>query len=458
MSQWVEVELAGADLGDARRAGRLRRLVCQLSQDPQGSFNRACPTAAQRKAAYRFFGNQQVEPQRVLAAHTASTWRRMAAQRRVLVVQDTTSLNYATHPATKDLGPLENEHTRGFLLHSALAVTEQGAPLGLVHQQAWARPEAPPAAARDERAWGERESYKWQRTVEAVAHKAVAGCEYVIIGEREADVYGLLASPRPAGVELLVRSAQDRRVEQPQRRLHAAAMSGPAAGAVVVEVSRTGKRTLRQAICEVRFQQVTLRPPKVVAPGVNAQPVTIWVVGVVERHPPQGEEPVSWILMSTQPVTTLAEAIACVQLYSRRWVVERDHYVLKSGCSLEHKQLRERVRLERVQAVYAIVAWRLLSITYQARVNPQDSCEPTFTRTEWQVLYAYHHRQAYPAGAAPPTIEQAVQWVGKLGGHWGRRGDAAPGVKVLWQGLTKLAALVEGFTLSQTLLQGTRSG
>jgi hypothetical protein len=457
MQRWIEIELAGADLGDARREQRLRTLVSQLSRNPQGTFNHACPTAAHKKAAYRFFDNDQVEPQQVLASHVDRTWRRMGAYRRVLVVQDTTSLNYVTHPAAAGLGRLENAHARGFLLHSALAVSEDGEPLGLVHQETWARDEQP-AKGGHERPWVERESYKWQRTVEAVAKRAVEGGEYIIIGDRESDVYGLLASHRPAGIELLVRSAQNRRVEEHPGGLHEAATSGPAAGTMVVEVGRGAKRTPRKARCEVRYRQLTLRPPTPAAPGVSAEPIEIWVVAIVERHPPRGEAPLCWILIATWPVTSLEEAVRCARLYSRRWLVERYHFVLKSGCSLEHKQLRERIRLERVQAVYAIVAWRLLSITYQARIHPQGSCEPMFTGTEWQVLYAYHHQQAYPAGAAPPTMEQAVQWVGKLGGHWGRRGDGAPGVKILWQGLTKLAALVEGFTLSQTLLQGARSG
>jgi len=304
-----------------------------------------------------------------------------------------------------------------------------------VHQETWARGEPPGGDAHD-RPWVERESYKWQRTVEAVSKRAVAGVEYIIIGDRESDVYGLLASPRPAGIELLVRSAQDRRVEGYEGRLHETAMSGPAAGTMVVEVGRGAKRTPRKARCEVRFRELTLRPPAGVAPGGLAAPVRIWVVAIRERHPPRGEAPLCWILIATWPVTSLEEAVRCVRLYSRRWLVERYHFVLKSGCRLEAKQLRERIRLERVQAVYAIVAWRLLSITYQARINPKGSCAPTFSGTEWQVLYAYHHQRAYPAGEPPPTMEQAVQWVAKLGGHWGRRGDGAPGVKVLWQGLT----------------------
>jgi hypothetical protein len=459
MQAWVNVELAGADFGDARREKRLRSLVDALSRHPQGTFNQACRGAAAKKAAYRFFGNDRIDPQQVLAPHFERTWQRMGGHPLVVVVQDTTSLNYVSHPATAGLGPLENAYTRGFVLHSALAVSAEGEPLGLVHQETWARDEGEPDAAEgDERSWAQRESYKWQRTVETVAARRVEGVQYVIVGDRESDVYGLLASPRPAGIELVVRSAQDRRVEQHEGRLQQAASAGAAAGTMVVQVGRASKRAPRRATCEVRYRQLTLRPPKHPLPGVPVTPVTVWVVAIRERRPPRGEAPLEWVLITTWAVNSFEQAVRCAQLYSRRWLVERYHFVLKSGCRLEEKQLRERIRLERVQAVYAIVAWRLLAITYQARINPKGSCEPTFTHIEWQVLYAYLHRQAYPAPQPSPTMEQAVQWVAKLGGFWGRRGDGAPGVKVLWQGLTKLHALVDGFLVAQILPRAARSG
>lgn len=154
----------------------------------------------------------------------------------------------------------------------------------------------------------------------------------------------------------------------------------------------------------------------------------------------------------------LEGAVQVAKFYSLRWLVERYHFVLKSGCRLEEAELREQVRLERLQAVYTIVAWRLLSITYQARCQPESSCEPTFTRLEWQLLYAFHHRHPYPEGQQPPTIKEAVRWLGKLGGFWGRKGDGPPGVKVLWRGLIRLYSLVEGYHLSSVLAAQTRCG
>lgn len=126
--------------------------------------------------------------------------------------------------------------------------------------------------------------------------------------------------------------------------------------------------------------------------------------------------------------------------------------MLKSGCRIEAAQLRNWPRLHRLEAIYSIVAWRLLTLTYQARLHPESPCEPALSRDEWTVLYAQHnHRLPHPHEPAP-TLGQVVMWIAQLGGYWGRKQDAPPGVKVLWRGLMRLSAMVEGFNLAFSLL------
>jgi len=462
MQTWVRAELAGVDLGDERLGERLVKLVDQLSQNPQGTFNEACPGAADKKAAYRFFSNTRVEAEAILEAHFESTWERVQQARgRILVVQDSTSVDYGTHPHAEGLGPLETEHSRGFLVHSALALTEQGVPLGLLHQARWTRDPAETGKrnTRRERLWQEKESYKWQRTVEKIGAGQPAEKSFIIIGDRESDVYGLLATPRPAGVELLVRSAQDRRLQEEEGFLHAALTRGPAAGQVLVEVARGKERNPRTAVCEVRFRRVTLRPPRHADAGVPKAPVEVWAVAITELHPPKGETALRWVLLATWPIESFPQALEVASFYSKRWIVERYHFVLKSGCRIEAAQLRDWPRLERLEAVYAIIAWRLLAITYLARLHPAEPCEPMLSREEWQVLYAHHHHRLAGEQEPVPTLAQAVDWIAKLGGYWGRRSDAPPGVKVLWRGLQHLQGMVEGFRLASFLSQSEqRSG
>jgi hypothetical protein len=202
-----------------------------------------------------------------------------------------------------------------------------------------------------------------------------------------------------------------------------------------------------------------LRPPRHADAGVPKAPVEVWAVAITELHPPKGETALRWVLLATWPIESFPQALEVASFYSKRWIVERYHFVLKSGCRIEAAQLRDWPRLERLEAVYAIIAWRLLAITYLARLHPAEPCEPMLNREEWQVLYAHHHHRLAGEQEPVPTLAQAVDWIAKLGGYWGRRSDAPPGVKVLWRGLQHLQGMVEGFRLASFLSQSEqRSG
>jgi hypothetical protein len=454
MQAWVQGELASVDVGDQRRNHRFRVLVQQCSVNPQATFNGVCPTKADKKAAYRFIANEKIDPVAMREAHHDSTWRRASSYGRVLVLQDTTSMDFTRHHTTEGLGHLDSQYARGFLVHSALAATQDGEPLGVVHQEIWVRQEEDLGKSheRRKRPWQDKESFKWQQTVETVQKGLPAAIECIVVGDRESDVYGLLASARPKHIQLLVRSAQDRVVVHNERRLHNALRQAPVAGTMVVDVARARNREPRQAVCDVRYEQFTLAPPRNADPGVPKVPVTVWATSVTERHPPRGELAVHWILLATWPVESFDEAVECAQLYSRRWLVERYHFVLKSGCRIEQAELRTQERLERLLAIYCIVAWRLLAMTYRARSNATSCCELLFAPLEWRLLYAHEHGGAHaPENADAPTLQQAVLWTAKLGGYWARKSDRPPGVKVLWRGLIRLHDMVLGFSLAASL-------
>jgi hypothetical protein len=64
---------------------------------------------------------------------------------------------------------------------------------------------------------------------------------------------------------------------------------------------------------------------------------------------------------------------------------------------------------------------------------------------EWQALYAHATGAAATPATPVPTIEQATIWIGRLGGHLGRKRDGMPGVRTLWRGWRDLAILVAGY-------------
>ena len=213
-------------------------------------------------------------------------------------------------------------------------------------------------------------------------------------------------------------------------------------------IRRQPERPARLARVEVRWRELELQPSTYGRPRPASPPVPVTAIYVREiGGPPQGP-PVEWMLLTTLPVATLAEAGRCVQYYTWRWLIERYHYTLKSGCRLEDSQLRTERALERLVVLYSAVAWRLLWLTYEARRDSTQPCTVAFTVREWETLFRVQRGPQAPLPAAPPPLGEVVRWLGQLGGHPGRRGDSEPGVKVLWRGLTRLQDILIGFELA----------
>lgn len=444
IENWAAHELGAAELGDARRTARLVELARVLALKPSASLPAATEDYAQLKAAYRFFDNAAVEPAAVLAAHVQATYARLQRVPRVLAVQDTTLLDWTDHPQTRGLGPLASARQQGLIVHSTMAFSPDHVPLGLLAQEVWARDAAEYAALPDHkaRAITEKESHKWLTSLAALgpARRACPTTQLISVGDREADVYDLFIAERPPGVDLLVRATQNRGVEaQPERRLWAAVASQPVAADLMVQVPRHAQQPARSAQLSVRWRKVTFKPPKHRA-SEHLPSVALWVVWAVELAPPSGVPPLDWLLLTSVPVNNGAEAMERLDWYSVRWGIEVWHKVLKSGCRLEQRQLETAERLQRCLVVYSVIAWRILYAVWLSRTLPDIACTALLEPDEWQALYCAIHRVAQPP-ATPPSLHQAIRWIGQLGGFLARKRDGEPGATVLWKGFQRLADL-----------------
>jgi hypothetical protein len=447
---WAIQEVGAAALGDRRRTRRLTHLLSDLAARPEVSLPAACVTPAATKAAYRFFADAAIAPAAIQEAHRAATVERLRGAPTLLALQDTTALDCTPHPAVAGVGPLAYPGQRGLWLHSVLAATPDGTPLGLLDQQTWARdPDvSSQRQTRRQRPTAAKESQRWL-TAQAVTDVIVPpGPQVITVADREADIYDLLALPRPAQHEVLIRASHNRRVQAEERYLWEAVRAAPVGDVVPVLVGRRPDRQPREALLTLRWTAVTLLPPRHRAREEGLEPIPLVAILAEEPVPPAGEPPIRWLLLTSLRVQTGEDALTCVRHYARRWLVERYHYVLKSGCKIEERQLRTAERLERALAVYAIVAWRLLWLTYLARADPEQPCTVALTSAEWPVLYvAIHQTSELPA--QPPPLGQAVRWIAQLGGFLGRRGDGDPGPTVLWRGLRRLEDLTIGWHLAQ---------
>jgi hypothetical protein len=440
---WAITEFAEAELGDARRTQRVIALATALAQRPGASLPEACGNAPMLKAAYRFFDNAAIEPQDLLDSHVGASLPRLAAVPLVLAVQDTTELDWTAHPATTGLGPLGHPAHRGLHVHTTLAFTPDRVPLGVLAQQVWARDltDGGKRAPRKQRPIAEKESQKWLTSIEAVraAHAACPQTRFVSVGDREADVYDLLAVERPAGVDLLVRAAWDRCVTHPERYVWATVTACPVAATYTVQVPRRGAQPPRTATLAVRWCPLTLCPPRH-RKREHLPAVQLWAVQAGEELPPAGTPPIEWLLLTTCAVHTVAEALERVDWYACRWGVEVWHKILKSGCRIEARQLATAERLQRCLPLYSVIAWRIFYATMLSRVVPEAPCTLLLELAEWQALYCAIHRTPSPP-PEPPSLRQAVHWIARLGGFLDRRGDGEPGALVLWKGLQHLTDL-----------------
>ena len=440
---WAEAELGQAQLGDERLRKRLLVMARDFYARPQSNVPQSCNgDRAKTRAAYRFFDHAQVSMAAVLQSHYAATATRVAQQTVVLAAQDTTSLNYNTHPATENLGPISStaEGAVGLLVHDTMAFNLEGTPLGLLDLQCWARDPAQFGKKHKRRQlpFEQKESVKWLRSLEAVA-RMQSQCpqtQIVSVGDREADIYELFVwgTAEPGRPRLLVRAEHNRRVQDEHGYLWEQMAAQPVAGIQAVQVPRRTNRAARTAHLEVRFGAVELRAPQTRAKLPNVKLRAVWAR---ESDAPAGIEPVEWMLLTTLAVETFEQACEKLEWYTRRWGIEVFHRTLKSGCQIENRQLGSADRIEACLAIDLVVAWRIFHLTKLGREIPDVPCTVYFEEIEWQALVGFIRQDPIPP-AQPPSLREAIRMVASLGGFLGRKGDGEPGTQTIWLGLQRL--------------------
>ncbi len=434
---WTEEEFGRVELMDARLNKRLQILAADFFNQPQANIPQACGSTAKAKAAYRFFDHSETSMDTLLASHYQSTAIRMKEHPVVLAAQDTTSLNYNTHPATNGLGPVCAKGTLGLLLHDTMAFSVDGVPLGLLDVQCWARPEG----KKEKKKTGDPgESVKWLKSFKATAD-ARALCPkttVVSVGDREADIYELfaLAGEHP-GTELLVRAKHQRRLMGQDKYLWLEVMRLPEAGIQEVFVPRQGKRAARTARLAIRFSAVTLKPPQ---QHKALGPITLWAVLATETNPPEDTEPLEWLLLTTLEIKDFEGACEKLAWYTKRWGIEVYHRTLKSGCKIEDRQLGNADRIESCLAIDMVVAWRVYHLTKLGRETPDVPCTVFFEEHEWKALAVYSTRNPVPP-EIPPTLNEAMRMVARIGGFLDRKSDGNPGTQTIWLGLQALTGI-----------------
>ena len=471
--EWIEQEMASAALGDQRLNRRLRQILERCFAQPMASLKASMRGWTEMVAAYRFFDHKKVTVESILAPHRAAILERAKPHGRVLVIQDTTEIDYTQKTKLEGTGPLSTDTRRGFFAHTQYVATAQGLPLGVWHSDIYARtldPKRPDKKNdRKQRTPEERESYRWVEGYLQACELAEAVPELQVISQadREGDIYDVFAE-RESRLEkghvaphwLIRCNHPERKLETPPHESPEAEGSALVADKLLERVKNSPllgtrsfhvknrvqnkkidgkrkkvKRPARNVTLEVRVAKIELRPPW--RKGTKLPPVTISVVLAQEIDPPADDEAICWILLTSLEVSDLAAANEILDLYLVRWEIEVFHRVLKTGCRVEDLQLKEEQRVQPAIALYMIVAWRVLYLMKLGRECPDLPCEMVFEREEWQaIVVLVKGREAL--GGTPPSLREMVRMVAGFGGFAARKSDGEPGAESMWIGLTRL--------------------
>ena len=389
------------------------------------------------------FANAKVTDTNVLAPHRAATLQRIAQHPVVLLVQDTTEMDFTTKKdKIHGLGPLNDDSRQGLFLHPLVAWTPEKVCLGTVHTQFLIRTALGQRDQRKQRPIQDKESFRWIEGYRQGCQVAaeVPGTTCVVIADREGDIYEWFTEAQPAPgqrpAEWIIRAQHDR-CTQPEaevNKVKSLLAREPVLGELVVDLPRTAQRAARTARLTVRARGVALRPPY--RPGEPLPAVSVNVVWVQEVKPPAGEKPVEWLLLTSLPVDTFAQAARVVDDYCCRPQIEVLFRVLKSGCLVEDLQLEQVDRLKPCLALYLIAAWRVLYVMWLGREFPDMPCAGVFVEEEWKSVWRVVTKKPVPT--EPPTLAEFLELVASLGGHLGRKHDGDPGPKALWIGLQRM--------------------
>ena len=459
---WVLDETKTADLKDKRLNDRLREVLSQLGGHPTASIPGACGGHAEMTAAYRFFDNKKATFDAILQPHIDATRQRIAQHAVVLMVQDTSEIDL-TRPEQQmeGAGPLDGGARWGTLLHPLHAFTPDGTPLGTVHSLAWIRDEASESSrslSRAERAATpieEKESHRWIEMFRRVAEEAqyCPSTQLICVADSEADIYEFLdeATTNPR-VDWIVRAGQNRALQRKNGQetaekylreyiltqavlfTHTIQVRGRKAKVNCETRGRRQPRDSREAEMEVRVARVTLRPPWRADRKLSA--VTVNAVLVSEVDPPDNDEPVEWLLLTSLPVNEIEQVRLVIQYYCARWMIEVLFRVLKSGCRVEERRFEHIDRLLACLSVYLIVAWRTLYVCRLGRGCPDISCEAVFEPAEWKSVWTVVQRSSPPN--VPPRLGEMVKLVAQLGGYVNRKRSDPPGPQTVWIGIQRM--------------------
>jgi hypothetical protein len=464
---WIEAELAGCEFGDVRLDKRFHKLVEQLSAGIGESIPWACQDWANAKAAYRFLSHSQVNEAEILKGHFQATGDRLrSSPTPILMLHDTTEFNYHRDDMAaigilhknpvrrKRDGSLGHTIICGFQMHSSLAITTDGLPLGLAAIKFWSRDKFYGCNALKKKINPTRipievkESFRWLENLRQSTALFDEPQRCVHIGDRESDIYELFCTARQVGTHFLVRTCVDRMAGDGKHTIADEMKEVPIQGRHRIQV-KDERGQIAEAVLQIRYRRIRVLPP--IGKQKQYSALKLTVIHAQEQGTPQGRDKIDWKLITDLPVASRRDALEKIRWYSQRWKIETFHKILKSGCKAEASKLRTAERLVNFIAILCILGWRIFWLTMMNRSTPDASPDLAFTSLEVILLDKLVQDRKDDQSRTKPLSTYLIK-LARLGGYLARAHDPPPGNMVLWRGLSRLTDLQLGFLLATQLM------
>lgn len=463
-----EMNFGHAQLGDKRRTKRLVQLVDQMCARPGGTLPQKFRNPADLRAFYRLMGSEEVTHEAILSPHRAATLECIEQlDTPVLILHDTTELDYTTHKSLENLGPIGCGTRRGYITHNSLAVDPTCREVfGLANQVLHERETVSKSETRAQRHRREsRESLLWLKGAEPLP----GSWQLIDVCDRGADTFEFLEHESTSGRRFVIRSTYDRRVflghgeveECESSKLHQHVRTLTEVGTWTMQVTskvelRRGKgnekkkivvRHKREANMAVSCAPVQIRPSKGTSSKAS-QPLKAWVVRVWEIDPPEGQERLEWILLTNEPVTSFTAAYRVVEWYECRWIIEEYHKGMKTGSKIESPQFTTEQRLQPAIALLSVVTLTLLQMRDASRRPDAKTRKATtlISASYVEVLSLWRHKKV----KLDWTVHDFYCALARLGGHQNRKHDHPPGWQVIWEGWKELMPMVIGYEVAKS--------
>lgn len=445
----VSTEFDGADLGDDRLGRRLICIARALESDPAGGFPRAMKSEAELEGLYRFINNGRFSADDILTPHFEQTFARARGEDEVLAIHDSSYFQSAKKGPRQQVGMQSVVGARGFIAHVTLLATVHGKPLGLGHLETLVRTGRKmrkPKTRQPE----EKMTARWLRSAAAIDEQISA--THVV--DAEGDFFGLLHALQLAAKRFVIRAGHlQRTVEsngargsledvtarlkprvfrtiQLGERRYIERLRGPHSR------SKHPQRDAREARVGISAVRIELPPP---ASAKSKSALSVNVVRVWEPKPPVGQSPVEWVLLTSEDIETPEALQRVVDLYRKRWLIEDFFKALKTGCSLEKRQVESFAALRKVLALLAPIAYRLLLLRALHRQSAHAPPAAGFDEIDLNLIVRAQRQTTEP----PKTLEEAYLLLARLGGHI--RNNGPPGWMTLAAGYETLLILRLGW-------------